>query len=1040
MKLVNFSISKQVTLTMMYLIIIGFALFSFSQLKVDLFPEIDFPVIGIITQYSGVGPEDMENLIARPLEEAVSATKNVKKVSSQVSQGVALTMLEFDWGTDIDKAEADVRKRVDFVRDLLPEEATEPLTFAFDPSMAPIMFLLLISDDQGPAELRQLGEDRVEPLLERVDGIASVETQGGLSRQVNIRLDPVKLAAHQLSPTAVVNSIRSQGGLLPAGKIETPTTNFSLRILSEYHSLEEIQNVVLKYENTRPLLLKDVAAVEDGYEEVIGDVRANYKQSVYLRLFKQSDANTVQAARNAREALEGIKALLPEGTEIRIVYDQSEYIMRSVSNLGNTGLIAFILAFLIIYLFLRNIRGSIIMGLAIPVSIISTFAVMMLANLTLNIVSIAGLALAIGMLVDNSIVVLENIFRYRESGIPLAESANRGASEVGMAITASTLTTIGVFFPVLFVPGIAGELFNDMVVTITFSLFASLIIALTLVPMLSSRYLKTDAETRNRRLKGFKDFVDKRLTGLTNRYSRSLHWSLQHKKWVLLGTALLLIASLGLIPFIGGEFLPGSDEGFIALTINREKGTPLDQTRLTVLELEKIIQQEIPEATDTFVLFGSAEGIFAMFGGSGSESINLRIRLTPMEERTRSQAEIENALREKLDKLPGITYQFIQPGVMGSQRQIELKLFGHDLKLARQIADSLKFKMEQIPGFVDVDINMKEGGQELRIIPERPRLNDLKLSTLQVADIISTAIQGRVAARYREGGDEYDILVRLDKPFRENKESIQNLLIPTVTGKMVHLEQVARVEQGEAPTTIFRENQERFVSVGADLYKLDLSSARDKIDQILSETAIPNDFQIIVGGAAEDQQESFFYLGIAFFAAILLVYMIMASQFESLIDPLIIMFTVPLSVIGVFLALFLTGTTLSVMALVGLVMLAGIVVNNGIVLVDYINQLRRQGMTLYDAAETGGQVRMRPVLMTAATTILGMVPLALELGSGSENWAPLARAVIGGLTTSTLLTLFIIPIMYVVFEQTSLKMRSWLARRRGTGEPVAGEV
>ncbi len=1028
MKLVEISIKRRVTLSMIYLIVIGFALFSFSQLKIDLFPDIDFPVIGIITEYSGVGPQDMENLIARPIEEAVSATKNVKKVSSQVSQGVCITLLEFDWGTDIDKAENDVRKRIDLVRDYLPEEASDPLTFAFDPSMMPIAFILINSPNMGPAELRQLGEDRIEPLLERVEGVAGVETQGGLERQININLNPVKLAAHGLSPSDVVRAIRAAGGLYPAGSIETGTTNFNLHISSEFHSLDQIKRVVLKYNKSRPLLLQDVADVKDGFKELRSDVRVNYNQGVYMRVFKQSDANTVQASRNLRKAVKDIKDFLPKDVELKIVYDQAEYILRSVGNLGNTAILAFFIAFGVIYFFLRNIRGSIIMGLAIPVSVVATFAVMMLANLTLNIISMAGLALAIGMLVDNSIVVLENIYRHREAGEDRILAADKGASEVAMAITASTLTTIGVFLPVLFVPGIAGELFNDMVVTITFSLFSSLMIALTLVPMLSARILRLESETPKQRFAKVKTKIADFLQALTERYCKILHWSLNHKKLVILLTTVLFILSLGVIPFIGGEFLPKSDQGFIALTILREKGTPLDQTRLTVLELEKIVKDEIPEATDVLAIFGAGEGIFALFGGSGSEAINFRVRLTPMEERSRSQAEIQNQMRKRLDNIPGLSYQFIESGMFSTERAIEVKIFGNDLDQAKQIAEQMKAKMEQVPGLVDIDINMKEGGRELRIVPDIGRLNDLKLSPLQVADIISTSIQGKVAARYREKGDEFDIMVRLDKPYRQSKEALRNILIPTVSGKMIQLRQVAKIEETDAPATIYRENQERYVSVGCDLSEIDLSSAVRKIKGIIEQLNVPSDFQVVIGGTAEDQQESFFYLTIAFFAAILLVYMIMASQFESLIDPFIIMFTVPLSVIGVLIALFITGTTLSVMALVGVVMLVGIVVNNGIVLVDYINQLRNKGKQLYEAVEEGGRVRMRPVLMTALTTILGMVPLALEFGSGSENWSPLARAVIGGLTTSTLLTLIIIPIMYVIFEQMGDKLRSWWAK------------
>ncbi len=1029
MKLVEISIKKRITLTMIYLIVVGFALFSFSQLKVDLFPNIDFPIVGIVTEYKGVGPEDIENLIARPIEEAVSATKNVKNVKSQISQGVCVTTLEFDWGTDMTKAENDVRKRIDMIRKYLPNDATDPVTFAFDPSMMPIAFILISSPDMGPAELHKLGTDRVEPLLERVDGVAMVETAGGLERQINVKLNPVKLAAHQLSTSDVVRAIRASGGLLPAGSIETATTNFSLHIASNYQTLDQVKQVIIKYEKGRPLVLGDVADVEDGFKEVVSDVRVNYHQGVYLRVFKQSDANTVQACRNVRNALKDIRKMMPRDVQLRMVYDQSEYIMSAIGNLGDTALLAFLIAFAVIYFFLRNIRGSIIMGLAIPISVVSTFAVMMLAHLTLNIISMAGLALAIGMLVDNSIVVLENVYRHREMGEDLVTAANVGTTEVAMAITASTLTTIGVFLPVLFVPGIAGQLFNDMVVTITFSLFASLIIALTLVPMLGSRILRLENEMPRQRLKKFKEKIGNFLDNLTNWYVGVLRWSLQNKTKVLLATTVLFALSLLTIRVIGGDFLPKSDQGFIALTVLREKGTPLNETRKTVLQLEKIVKDDIPEATDVLAMFGQGEGIFAFFGGTGSEAINFRIRLKPMEERSRSQEEIEKVLREKLDQLPGITYQFLQTNMFSSDRAVDVKIFGNDIEKSKQIAEKLKSKMEKIKGLVDVEVNMKEGGKEILIVPDRRRLNDLKLSALQVADIISTAIQGKVAARFYDKGDEYDIMVRLEKPYRQSKEALRHLLIPTISGKMVQLQQVASIEETHAPSTIYRENQQRYVSVGCDLSGIDLSSAVRKIQHVIDQAHIPSEFQVVIGGTAKDQRESFMYLTIAFFAAVLLVYMIMASEFESLLAPFIIMFTVPLSVIGVFGMLFITGTKLDVMALVGIVMLVGIVVNNGIVLVDYINQLRRKGYDLLTAVQEGGRVRLRPVLMTASTTILGMVPLALKLGSGSENWTPLARAVIGGLTTSTVLTLVIVPILYVLLEKTGDKVRQWWLKK-----------
>ena len=506
MQIVKVSIKRQITLLMIYLIVIGFGTFSLSQLKIDLFPDIEFPVVGVITNYQGVGPADIENLVSRPLEEAVTAVKNVEKVSSQSSVGTSLIVLEFEYGTDMDQAEIDVRNRIDLVRDYLPDDASSPLIFAFDPSMTPILFLTVSSPYLGPAELRRLSEKTIEPLIERVDGVASAQTQGGLKRQINIKLNPVLMASYGLSPEDVSRTIQMGSGLLPSGTVETTNKNYNLRVFSEYNSLDQIKNTIITYKNAQPVYVKDVAEVEDGYRELTADVRANYGQGVIIPVSKQSDANTVLTTQKVIEALPGIEDRLPQNTKFSVVWNQADFISNSVNNLRNTALIAFVLAFFVIYIFLRNWRGSIIMGISIPVSIVTTFAVLMLADLTLNIITMAGLALAIGMLVDNSIVVLENIYRHREMGKSRADAAYSGTTEVGMAIIASTLTTVSVFLPVLFVPNITGQLFKDMVLTITFSLVVSLLIALTLVPMLSARFLKTNEEDRKLRFRKFKTY------------------------------------------------------------------------------------------------------------------------------------------------------------------------------------------------------------------------------------------------------------------------------------------------------------------------------------------------------------------------------------------------------------------------------------------------------------------------------------------------------------------------------------------------------
>ncbi len=1026
MILTKFSLRRQITLLMIYGIIILFSLFSFSQLKIDFFPNITFPIAGVITNYPGVGPEDIENLITRPIEEAVSSVKNIEKVSSQSFKGSSIVTLEFKYGTDMEQAENDIRKNLDYIRDYLPLDAHEPIVFVFDPSMMPISYISISSQYLGPAELRKLSEEKIEPLLERVEGVASVQTMGGLQRQINVNMNPVLLSSYDISPNDVSQAIQYGSGLLPSGTIETTNKSYNLRVFSEYTSIEQIKNTIITYKNGLPVYIKDIAEVEDGFKENANEVRADFGEGVMIMIFKQSDANTVLTSRRIKEAIPDIVSILPQGTKFGVIWDQADFIIRSIANLRNTAIIAFFLAFFVIYFFLRNLRGSIIMGISIPISIIATFAVMFLANVTLNIISMAGLALAIGMLVDNSIVVLENIYRHRELGENKFDAADIGATEVGMAITASTLTTISVFVPVLFVPNVTGQLFKDMVLTITFSLAVSLLVALTLVPMMSANILRFNTKISNSRLSKLKDAIGRWISNLTDRYTKILHWSLFHKKFVLIIVTVLFIFSIGLAAFLGGEFLPRTDEGFINVLIESPAGIPIEKTRLYAYQVEDIVKEVVDKdiLESISIFYGTREGIGAY--GTTSSTIELFVRLTPKENRKISQFEVQDRLRKKFDEIPGITYTFQEGGSFTTEKAIEVKVAGFDIEKAKAIASQLKSKMEKVNGLVDISLNTPE----IQVHLNKDLLNYYNLSTLQVAMNISTAIQGKVASQYREKGDEYDIYVQFARDYRKSKDALSELEIPLPTGGKIKLKDVAEIREEQSSPTIFRENQSRFVSVGCNLSGIDLSKAVSEIKKIISETPIPSEFQVIIGGTAEDQQEAFFYLGLAFIAAVILVYMIMASQFESLVDPLIIMFTVPLSIIGVFIFLAITGTTISVMALVGIVMLVGISVNNGIVLVDYINQQRRKGMKLYEAVEFGCRARMRPVLMTALTTILGMVPLAIEIGTGSETWSPLAKAVIGGLTATTLLTLIVIPVLYIVFELAGEKVKSFFKKRK----------
>ena len=1046
MNVTQIAIKRGVTFFMIYLIAVGFGLFSLNRLNLDLYPKLEFPVIAVITQYTGVGPADIETVITRPVEETVASVENVEKVTSTSTQGLSLVILEFAWGSDMKQAEMDVRNNLEFIKDALPKDISQPMVFTFDPSQQPVLYLSVSSDLHGQAELRRISELDIEPRMERIPGVAASFTTGGMRREIKVLADPGRMRAHNVSIQQLVAALQMNNLQLPAGWIENKQQEFTIQTIGEYRSLEEIENTALAVSGPAVVRIKDVARVEDGFAEQRQRVWNNNKPAVMLMVQKQADANTVAVCREVINRIPDIEATLPEGIRIETIVDFSVFINRSMANLGNTALQAIALTFLVLLFFLRNIRSSLIVAVSIPVSMIVTFAAMDQAGLTLNIISMAGLALAVGLLVDNSIVVLESIFRYREEGASLRDSAFKGAKEVAMAITASTLTTLAVFVPVLFVPGLAGELFNDMVVTIVFSLSVSLLVALTLIPLLASRFLRfSQTTTEDHWLRKVAKKVTLWLDQLQQIYQIALDWCLSHRWTVITSAFVLFILSVIAVSMMGGEFLPKNDMGFLSMAVDRSPGTSLEAMERSMAELNQIIMDNTPEAEIVYSNFGQGEGIMAMFSSRTSSEGDVTIRLKERSKRKRGMLEIQDDLREKLKYLPDMDIRFEDRGeaaMMGGGNDIMVKIFGHDLDMAEVLARQIAEKLKPIEGVVDVKTSFKEAAPELKVHLDRLRVTDLGLSTMQIGQAVSTSILGTVATRYREGGDEYDIRVQLNRESRSTKEDIENILIMTPMGKQIPLRAIAEVNLSRTPQTIVREDQARMVSVNMGVSGRTLSKVTSDVQKALREITLPHDFRIEIGGTAEEQQESFMYLGLAFLIAIFLTYMVMASQFESFLDPFIIIFTIPLSFIGVALALIITGTDLSVMALVGMVMLVGIVVNNGIVLVDYINQLRERGYELFDAIKQGGQVRMRPVLMTALTTILAMFPLSLGLGESGESWAPMARAVMGGLTVATVLTLLVIPVIYAGLEILAgkLKLKREARVKAKFGDAVASEL
>lgn len=1021
MNISEVSIRRGITFFMIYILIVGAGLFGLSQLKIDLYPDMDLPFVAIFTTYEGVGPEDIENVLTRPLEEAVISVEGVKHVSSTSRTGISVIFVEFSWGTDINVGENDIRKSIDMVRDYLPTDASEPITFAFNPSMQPILIFNVTSDKLGEVELKQVLTEQAQPRLERLEGVASVNIAGGTEREIQILIDPYRLAANRLSMDQIKSAVSMANLDIPGGLLEEGRKEFSVITETRFSNVEDIRNVTVGYSPTgKPVYLKNVAEVVDGYKEVTQVIRNNRENSIVIVASKQSDANTVNTCNNIINYLPILEEQIGNNVSFNIIFNQAEFIEKSVQNLSSTAVLAFILSALVLFFFLRHIVSSLIVAVSIPISILLTFFIMSQLGITLNIISMAGLALAIGLLVDNSIVVLENIFRRNhELNEPIKKAAEIGSKEISMAITASTLTTISVFVPILFLPGISGVLFKDMALTIVVSLLTSLFVALTLIPLLSSRFLSLKQQEHHFKLtRWFDTFIQRFLEKLSDLYQKSLKWVLAHKKLFVLSVIGIAVISMILAGNIGGEFIPRTDEDMISFNVTAEVGISLPEMNRIMAEVEEIITEEVPEMTNLYVNFGTGEGFTALFGGSNNNA-SVFISLLPKHERERSQFDIEDNLRERLSKVPGIELAFQRGGhITGAEGDLSVKIFGQDMDEIKQLSVDIRKIMEDMPGLVDINYSYTKPKPEYRIFIDRERVSALGLSVPQIANTINTAIKGSIVSLYRERGEEYNVTVRFDRKYRLNKEDILQILVPTATGKQVPLSNLVKVGVHDGPTEINREDQSRFVSVNASTSGRDLQSIRLDLERQLKTVPFPPDVRYEIGGTAEEQQESFFYLFIAILVSIALVYMVMASQFESLLDPFIILFTVPLAFIGVIWALLITGTDIGVTVLIGGMLLVGIVVNNGIVLIDYINQiLNRTDMKLNDAIIVGAKTRLRPILMTAMTTILSMMPLALELGSGAEIWTPMARAVIGGLFVSTLLTLFFVPVLFSFFQK-----------------------
>jgi len=1032
MKIVELSVDRKITAAMFALILVVLGTAAYLNLGLDLMPELEFPMVTVVTSYEGASPEDVESSLTSFLERSISKVNGVKKVGSISQEGVSLLMVEFEWGTNLDFGAQDIRDNVSRIKRFLPPGIDDPLVFKFNINQFPVVGWGITSD-MPVAELKELIEDNVTHRLERIDGVAGVNVMSPEEWEVLVEVDRDKLISRNLSLNEVINAIRIENINSPAGHVDEGSHEYLVRVQGEYQNLDEIRNTIITITRSgKPIYIKDVADVRESVVEVSNTVKIGGKPGIVLFASKRSDANTVKVVDAVKEEIPHILDLLPKDVKFHLFMDQARIITMMASRTAGNALIGAVLAMFLIYYFLRNWRPTSVIAVAIPLSIITTFMAFYAVDYTLNMLTLAGLALGVGMLVDNAVVVIENIFRHLEEGDDRIAASKLGASEVGMAISASTLTTVAVFFPMIFGTGIAGQLSRGMALSVSFSLIASLVIALTVVPMIASILFKA----RKSKEEYEKAFGETKFGRLKEGYGKFLRITLEHRKITIIFTTTLFLLSLGLIPFIGTEFMPSMDRSMVILKTSLPVGTALDETNAVINRISGIIKDEA--AIETYVTTSGVndqQQSGSGMGVSGSHEGMLMLRLMPKDDRDLSSDKFIEYLREKMPQYRNVKVENLDMGgamMGGSSTPIDIKVFGKKIPVLRRLSTEIAEKIKDVEGLRDIKTTYEEGKPEYKIIINRDQATRLGLKTGLVADIVTASTVGKRTSRYRVTGEEKDIRVKFKKSDRDQLSEIESIPIKNVMGRTIYLNQIAEFKRDEGPTLINRENQSRRISVTANTAGRDLGSIvsdiQDRIKPVMRN--LPPGYFVEIGGQYEEMEDAFITLGQAFLLAILLVYMIMASQFESLSHPFTIMFTIPLAFIGVAFALLVTGNTINTAVIMGFIMLAGIAVNNGIVMVDYINQLRNKGVEIHEAIVQAAKTRLRPVLITALTTILGMIPMALSTSEGAEMRAPMAITVIGGLVTTTILTLVIIPTAYSIVDRISFK----------TSEQVMGAI
>ncbi|MBE3596945.1 MAG: efflux RND transporter permease subunit [Hydrogenibacillus sp.] len=1046
MSIIDFSIRRPVFITMVIIGMMLIGLFFLPSLPVELLPKMNLPVAVVVTSYSGAAPEEIENRITKPIENAVGTVNRVSKIESQSQMGASLVIVQFDWGTNMDKAQIDLQRQIDRLANFLPDDADKPLVLTIDPTEQPIM-LIGVSGDKPLEELQKIAEDTVEPTLRKVDGVGSVSIAGGEKEEVQVILNPDRLNLYGLTPAYLAQSLAQSNFLATAGALEQGDKELAVRFDAELTGIDDVKRVQIPLPSGGTVALADVAEVRRGFAQRSQSATLNGHPFVLLSVMQTSGGNAVQTSNGVHQALQTLERKLPEGTSLTVIFDSATFIKQSMRNVVEHGALGGLIAMIILYLFLGNLRTTLIVGVMLPVSVIATFTLMALTDQSINLLTLGGLLIGMGSLVDFAIVVIESIHRHRLQRKSPEQAATVGAKEVTAAVTASALAQTSVFVPMLVAAGLAKELFGPMALAVIFSHVAAWFGAITFVPMLAARMLPRyggeaddgqETRTARRRFRPVRAF-QRAIEGLERLYRRLLGWGLAHRLIVIALSFVIFIASFALLPLIGSEFIPESDQGVATISVELPPSTKLEETARVVRELEGMLL-DYPEVKEVASMIGST-GESQVTGTTASNSASITVNMKPQNERRRTTQEVMNDFSARAEAIPGVIISANTQMSVSGATGVQVNISGPNNQVLEAVAGEVADLLASIPGVASVESSMKAARPEAAVYIDRARAARYGLSPMEIQTAIQTAFGGKRVTIVRDGKDEYDVRLMFPEGWEKDLAHLSSLVLRSSSGALVSLGDVARVVTEGTPTAISRSDGERQARLTVySTGERSLGALLSDVQATLGRLPFPEGYAWSLGGEAEQMAESFGSLTQAMALAILLIYMIMAAQFESFFQPFVIMFSLPPTFVGAFLGLFVHRMPLSVTAFIGLIMVIGLVMNNAIVLVDYTNQLRRRGMSARDALLTAGPVRLRPILMTMLATNLVLVPFAYFGGEASEMLAPLAVVVIYGLLFSTLVTLLLIPAVYSFFDDFFARLRRWFRREHRTAADASGTV